>query len=87
VSNDITVEPGPNCLHCKLIEIIEEHCDAVLKSDAQTNMTDIVAMIVEALGQFLREAIPEQERANTIAFTMEHLGRVLLAREEEGTRH
>ena len=47
----------------------------------------VVQRAVEALVQFLLEAIPDAERANMIAMSIEHLGRTLLAREEGYTRH
>jgi hypothetical protein len=85
MSNDN--DSDPDCLHCKLTKVIEEHCEARIASGLEMDVTDIAAKIVEALGQFLLEAIPDTERANMIAISMEHLGRVLLAREEGYTRH
>ena len=72
------------CLHCELTKVIEDYIE---RHGENADMADTTAMIVEALSQFLREAVPDEDRSDMVAHALEHLGVTLRSAREGETRH
>jgi hypothetical protein len=80
-------EAEPDCLHCELTKLIQEHLERQVASGVEVNMADVSDKIVESLADFLLGAVPAEERATMIAYALEHLGRSLRVEEDAETRH
>ena len=65
------------CLHCELMKVIEEYVSRRQESSQEPNAADIANKIVEALSQFILDAVPQEERAMMIAHALESFGRML----------
>jgi hypothetical protein len=65
------------CLHCRVTQVIEQYLREQVASGAEVNLPPITDKIVESLAQFIREAVPPDERFRMTAYALQHLGRAL----------
>ena len=75
------------CLHCELMKVVEEHVGKQQTAGQQLNAGDITDKIVEVLAQFILDAVPPNERARLIAYTIQSFGQMLQMDEGEDTLH
>ena len=75
------------CLHCEIMKVIEEYVARGQEGSQELNAADIASKVVEALSQFILDAVPPEERAMMIAHSMESFGRMLQTDGDTDTLH
>ena len=79
--------PDSECLHCEIMKVIDQHVARRQESNEELNAADIANKIVEALSQFILDAVPPEERAMMIAHALESFGRMLQTDGDTDTLH
>ena len=69
------------------MKVIDQHVARRQESGEELNPADIANKIVEALSQFILDAVPPEERAMMIAHALESFGRMLQMDGDTDTLH
>ncbi len=83
----MTDQPEDECLHCKIVQVIDEHLAARTEAGQDMQLADVADRIVEALADFILGAVPAEDRTKMLAYALESLGRALQSEGEGETRH